>query len=238
VLLAVVGLLTLTYLLVRALQRQDEQQRFLAMISHELRTPMSVISMALGPETVSGNSLERVKRAMGEMNAIIDSTLQADQLSHRQLQVQTAHCELGPWLEALCASLPTPERIELQTSDVGTIQTDPQLLRVVLANLLDNALKYSAPDTPVRVMAASQHTRAGNGVSVTVSNTPGPAGEPDARQVFRKFYRSPGARRRAGSGLGLYIADGLTRQLGGTLRYERDAQGLHFGLWLPRSSPR
>ena len=238
VLLAVVGLLTLTYLLVRALQRQDEQQRFLAMISHELRTPMSVISMALGPETVSGNSLERVKRAMGEMNAIIDSTLQADQLSHRQLQVQTAHCELGPWLEALCASLPTPERIELQTSDVGTIQTDPQLLRVVLANLLDNALKYSAPDTPVRVMAASQHTRAGNGVSVTVSNTPGPAGEPDARQVFRKFYRSPGARRRAGSGLGLYIADGLTRLLGGTLRYERDAQGLHFGLWLPRSSPR
>ena len=238
VLLAVLGLLVLTALLVRALQRHDEQQRFLAMISHELRTPMSVISMALGPETVSDNSLERVKRAMGEMNAIIDSTLQADQLSHRQLQVQTAHCELGLWLEALCASLPTPERIELQISDVGTIQTDPQLLRVVLVNLIDNALKYSAPDTPVRVMASSQHTRAGNGVSVTVSNTRGPAGEPDARQVFRKFYRAPGARRRAGSGLGLYIAEGLTRLLGGTLRYERDAQGLHFILWVPRASPR
>ena len=122
-------------------------------------------------------------------------------------------------------------------SDLVAVDTDPQLLRVVLLNLLDNALKYSAPDTPVRVLATLQHTRAGAGVSVTVSNSLGPAGEPDARQLFRKFYRAPGARRRTGSGLGLYIAQGMARLLGGTLRYECDAQGVHFILGLPRSGP-
>jgi len=86
----------------------------------------------------------------------------------------------------------------------------------------------------VQVLAAPQHTRAGVGVSVTVTNSPGSAGEPDAGQVFRKFYRSPGARRRTGSGLGLYIAQGLSRLLGGSLRYERDAHGLHFIVWLPQ----
>lgn len=237
VLLAVVGLLTLAYLLVRALQRYDEQQRFLAMISHELRTPMSVISMEMGPQTGSGESLGRVKRAIGEMNAIIDSTLQADQLSHRQLQARTARCELGPLLSGLCAAVPTPERVELHTSDTLTIDTDAQMLRIVVTNLLDNALKYSAPGTPVKVRVSPTRTRAGDGVSVSVSNAPGTAGEPDARQVFRKFYRAPGARRRTGSGLGLYIAEGLARLLGGTLRYDRDSQGLHFTLWLPVQAP-
>ena len=238
VLLAVLGLLTLTYLLVRALQRHDEQQRFLAMISHELRTPMSVISMALGPQMAAGDSLARVRGALGEMSAIIDSTLQADQLSHRQLQVQPSRCDLAQLLESLCAAVPTPERIELLVVPLPIVETDAQLLRVVLANLLDNALKYSATDSPVQVRATPQHSRAGEGVVVTVSNVPGLAGEPDARQVFRKFYRAPGARRRTGSGLGLYIAEGLTRLLGGSLRYERDAQGLHFTVWLPRRFPR
>ena len=238
VLLAVLGLLTLTNLLVRALQRHDEQQRFLAMISHELRTPMSVISMEMGPQTSSGESWVRVKRAVGEMTAIIDSTLQADQLSHRQLQARMAPCELGPLLSGLCAAVPTPERIELQSSDLPMLETDALLLRIVLGNLLDNALKYSAPGTPVKVRVSPMRTRAGDGVAFTVSNAPGAAGEPDPRQVFRKFYRTPGARRRTGSGLGLYIADGLARLLGGTLRYDRDAQGLHFTLWLPRHAPR
>lgn len=233
VLLAVLGLLTLTYLLVRALQRHDEQQRFLAMISHELRTPMSVISMELGPQSGSGDSLVRVRRAVGEMTAIIDSTLQADQLSHRQLRVQTAPCDLGPMLGSLCACVPTPERVQLQACEPVTLETDAQLLRIVLGNLLDNALKYSAPDTPVRVQAVALRVRASDGVSVTVSNVPGAAGEPDVRQVFRKFYRAPGARRRTGSGLGLYIAEGLARLLGGRLRYDRDPQELHFTLWIP-----
>jgi len=106
----------------------------------------------------------------------------------------------------------------------------------VLGNLLDNARKYSAPATPVKVRVSPMRTRAGGGVAATVSNAPAAAGQPDPRQVFRKFYRAPGARRRTGSGLGLYIADGLARLLGGTLRYDRDAQGLHFTLWLPRAA--
>lgn len=232
-LLAIVGLLTMAYLLVRALQRHDEQQRFLAMISHELRTPMAVISMEMGPHMASDASRGRVQRAIGEMNAIIDSTLQADQLSHQQMQVQPSACELGELLSALCEASASSERLQLHLQRLPAIETDPQLLRIVLGNLLDNALQYSPAQSPVRIELSTQRLRAREGVAVKVINQTGPAGEPDAQQLFRKYYRAPGARRRTGSGLGLYIADGLTRLLGGALRYRRTDEGVSFMLWLP-----
>lgn len=234
VLLAVIGLLTLTYLLVRALQRHDEQQRFLAMISHELRTPMSVISMELGPQKTSGESLGRVRRAIGEMSAIIDSTLQADQLSHQQLQVRSARCDLSEMLTTICASLQTPERMRLQIDPVPTVDTDAQLMKIVLTNLLDNAIKYSPADSLVLVRAKPKAVKGVDGVEVTVRSAFGPTGAPDAKRVFRKFYRAPGARRRTGSGLGLYIAEGLMRLLGGSLRYVPEDEVACFILWLPQ----
>ena len=76
------------------------------------------------------------------------------------------------------------------------IQTDPQLLPIVLNNLLENACKYASPETPifVRMQSKTYLTSGQFGMRLQVCNTPGPAGWPEPDKVFDKYYRSPSAR--------------------------------------------
>jgi signal transduction histidine kinase len=66
-----------------------------------------------------------------------------------------------------------------------------------------------------------------------ISNLPGPSGWPDVDKIFAKYYRSGGAQRRSGTGLGLYLSRSMAERLGGTLRYIPDQQNIRFELWLP-----
>ena len=70
-------------------------------------------------------------------------------------------------------------------------------------------------------------------VLIRIDNTPGAAGHPDPRQVFKKYYRSPGAHSKTGSGLGLYLVHNVARQLGGWVRYVPNDSCVRFELWLP-----
>jgi K+-sensing histidine kinase KdpD len=66
-----------------------------------------------------------------------------------------------------------------------------------------------------------------------VANVPGQAGRPDADKVFGKYYRHPAAQRISGTGLGLYLCDGLARQIGATMHYLPTEQDVIFELCLP-----
>ena len=127
----------------------------------------------------------------------------------------------------------TPERVLIEADTLPTCRTDPQLLAVILANLLDNALKYSIASERVRVAAHIAPYKRQNHLCVAVENTPGQAGMPDPKQVFRKYYRSPGAQGKTGAGLGLHIAAGFARKMGGELRYRPTAHTVKFELWIP-----
>lgn len=231
--LAMLVLLTMAYLLSVSIQRRDEQDRFLSMISHELRTPMSVISVLAGTLAMPEEARARIARAISNMNAIIDSALQADRLRHDKVQLQVQDCDLPILLQDLCHAAAEPERLQLDASATPKLRTDHQLLHVIVNNLIVNALKYSAPGTPVQIQALAMPYRRQPGVGITVSNAAGPAGKPDARQVFHKYYRAPGAHGQSGSGLGLHIAEGLARLLGGHLRHRNAQDQVQFTLWIP-----
>jgi signal transduction histidine kinase len=115
------------------------------------------------------------------------------------------------------------------------VVTDIQLLQVALGNLIDNALKYATPASLVQVSASTSTGahRSPGGILFSVVNTPGPAGLPDASQVFQKYYRSPGARSKTGSGLGLYLVHQIARRLGGWVRYVPGTRQVQFEFWLP-----
>jgi signal transduction histidine kinase len=217
--------------------RRQEQSQFLHMLMHELKTPLSVVSLALGTKNNREKNLDLASRAIQDMKAVIDRCVQAEQLGHANLAQHQQAVDVPATIRQLAQTTPLLlARLRLQAAPaLPQPQTDPQLLQIVLHNLLDNAARYSHPHSPVvvTVQQTQQHGQAG--LSVCVANTPGLAGWPDQVQVFSKFYRSKGAQRESGSGLGLYLAQQLSRSLGATLVHTPNNQHVEFVLWIPLS---
>ena len=216
-------------------QQRQTQSQLMAMLTHELKTPLSVIRMALGVSTQPKEVKARTDRAVQDMNALINRCAWADRLDDGDFVLVKTMIDLASELEELKTQTGHPTRVGLNLPPTASypLLTDAQSLRMILGNLIENALKYSPTDSLVDVQVKTLAQGSQPGVCVSVVNLPGLAGWPDPAQVFEKYYRSPGAHRQTGSGLGLYLAATLARQLGGNLAYVPDDQGVKFEFWLP-----
>lgn len=213
-------------------RRNDEQDRFLSMLSHELKTPLAVIRMSLLND--SPESRQRVERNITDINAIVERCLQTDRLQHDRIAVAAARCDLQALIDKSIADSQDPQRIMLTShAPLPACETDQQLLGIILANLLDNALKYGAANSPVAIEISFQESDGRPGMRIDVTNTAGTAGLPDPEQVFSKYYRAPGAHAKTGSGLGLHLAAGFAHKLGGQLLYAPQGDTVKFVLWIP-----
>lgn len=223
----------LAALLTIEIRRRDDQDRFMSMLSHELKTPMSVIRMTLGIEGIPAAIKERVVRSVSDMNAILERCLQSDRLRHGRVNPLPVSCRIEEILDQLLVASAAPQRLAVHAGNLPACTTDSQLVGIILGNLFDNAIKYGARDGKVTVVATSAQHKGKPGIRIEVTNAAGAAGMPDAKKVFRKFYRAAGARGKSGSGLGLYIAAGLAAKIGGRLRYQPGADEVKFELWIP-----
>ncbi len=224
--------LTLAILLTIEIRRRAEQDRFLSMLSHELKTPLSTIRLTLGGG-VPDNIRLRIGRSVDAMNSIIERCLQSDRLAYGRVDVTVGACDVAAVVNDIRTSCSAAQRVAIEVIEVAPVQTDQQLFSVIVSNLIDNALKYGAADALVQVRIDSALQRGVPGILVEVSNFPGAAGMPDPRKVFRKYYRAPGAHGKIGSGLGLHIAAGFAKKLGGRLRYLPTNEKVKFMLWIP-----
>ncbi len=223
----------LALLLALEAKRRDEQERFMVMLSHELKTPLSVIRLTLGAAGLPAATKERVGRTVADMDAIIERCLQSDRLRAGRIHPIPAPCRVEDLLARLREDLGAPPRLRIHADPLPVCTTDSELLGVVLRNLCDNALKYGSPHAVVGLTATLARSRGRAGIRIAVINAPGPAGMPDPRRVFKKYYRAPGAHGKTGSGLGLHIAQGCARRLGGWLCYRPATAEVRFELWLP-----
>ncbi|MBK6999255.1 MAG: HAMP domain-containing histidine kinase [Rhodoferax sp.] len=215
---------------------REHQRRFLAMLTHELKTPLSIIRMRLGSQKPSANMQKHALSAIADMDGIIGRVALTSRIEDQSLQLQPIPCWPTALLEGLLSQTPQAARVQLNKpadADTLLLHTDPLLLRTAVANLLDNALKYAAPAANVQVTLATQTRADKPGLLICVENPTGPAGVPDPAQVFVKYYRAPAARQQSGSGLGLYIVQELVRRLGGQINYLPSANTVCFALWLP-----
>ncbi len=218
-------------------QRIDAQRRLLADVSHELRSPLARLRVALAlaeqNPAAAGPQLERIEREASRLDELIAELLrsQSDQLAMDE------HIDLVPLLRDLCndASFEGREsgrRIELQI-DCGQalVLGDGGRLRKAFDNVLRNALYYSPPDT---VIAVAIGTTTGE-IRVSVQDQgPGiPAGE--LEHIFDEFYRVDSARTRetGGYGLGLAIARRAIVQHGGSITASNTSPGLRMDITLP-----
>lgn len=225
----------------RAVAQQERRQRLereqlLNMLGHELKTPLATMRMLLARPGAAGAVQERLEHAVLDMTQVVERTVQTGQLDEGALPVRPAPTDLSALLKRALAGLPGARRVHLpmppgEADSAPTVMTDPYLLEVVVRNLLDNALKYSPPDSEVEARLTLPDAQ--GRWTLVVSNRPGRAGWPDSAQVFEKYYRSPGASHRSGSGLGLYLVRGLTQRLGGRLQYQPDSTHIRFCLTMP-----
>ena len=217
-------------------QRQrHEQSQFLHMLMHELKTPLSVVALALGTKNRREENLELAGHAIQDMKAIIDRCVQADQLGPLTITQRKEVVDLPTLVRQLALAIPELEaRLHMEAAhNVPPLHTDQQLLQIILTNLLHNAARYSDPVSPIQVRVLLTLHNGHDGLTLHVINTPGLAGWPDSAQLFTKYYRSTGAQRDSGSGLGLFLARQLAGSLGGSLDYTPSSQFVEFVLWIP-----
>ncbi|MFN3879846.1 MAG: 7TM-DISM domain-containing protein [Nitrincola lacisaponensis] len=213
--------------------QHEKKNRFMAMLSHELKTPLSLIRLTLGLQNLSDTDKQNAQKSVLDIDAIVERCLQSDQLEQGQLTLTQHPCQIADLLEELCAESTAPQRFIVHCDALPEIQTDYFLLRTAVNNLIDNALKYAQPLSPIHIEAKLIEHQGQSGICVTITNQPGTAGLPDAQQVFNKYYRSAGAYSKTGSGLGLYLVQGIIELLGGWVRYCPSANEVRFKLWIP-----
>jgi signal transduction histidine kinase len=113
---------------------------------------------------------------------------------------------------------------------------DEHYLSVVINNLLDNARKYRAPDSAIEltlgVMKNPQES-GGQRVILSIANRVGISGFPDSNRIFEKYYRSPGAMKSSGTGLGLFLVSNLSKKMGVQCQYVPTSERVRFELWFP-----
>jgi signal transduction histidine kinase len=220
--------------------RVAEQSELLTMLTHELRTPLSVVSLALGESGRSPSMRERAQRAVRNMNDVIERCSQTalfdDELSRHDASPVLEPVALDRSVTSAIAALEHADRVECCAApELPTCLADPKMLRVIIGNLFENALKYGPPEGRVTAVVepASREGRAG--VMLRVSNAVGAAGRPDPAHLFEKYHRGVGARHGSGSGLGLYLSQRLAYRLGGLLEHRPKSgdDDVVFELWLP-----
>jgi two-component system phosphate regulon sensor histidine kinase PhoR len=218
---------------------------FVATASHELRTPLAAVYGAVRTlrrddlklsEDDSAAFLEMIETEAARLAHIVDQILVAGQLDAEAVELDTAPCDPAEIAAGVIesASLHLPDGISLRLSadSSESIVCDQNKLRQVLANLVDNAIKYSPGGGEVEVRLAAQNASC---VIEVVDHGLGiPSGERE--RIFEKFYRLDPQQTKGvgGSGLGLYICRELVERMNGRLSVEsQPGEGSRFTLTLP-----
>jgi len=129
---------------------------------------------------------------------------------------------------------PDGDRLNIEYNGTESVLADSHLLEVVLKNLIDNALKYALPGTPIRIGGRAEVRDAKPGFRLFVANRVAAGTAPQADRMFVRFFRGANAHEFSGTGLGLYLVRRLVRMQNGDADYQADAEGrVTISVWLP-----
>jgi signal transduction histidine kinase len=233
------------------LSRQQERLRafreFIDNITHDLKSPLSVIGISLYMlEALNGTGsqqreIENIKKQVATVQSLIQDILNASRLDHPyQLVLQPV--DLKPVLRSLVDELDASSQTRGLQLDFHTeledavIAGDESELHRVFANLLENAIKYTPAGGAITVNLLDE----AQGVAVEVVDTGLGIPPEEADQVFERFFRASTAKGQqiAGTGLGLAIAQKIIDLHGGRISlHSQPGQGSTFRVWLPAEAP-
>ena len=217
------------------------ERRLLLDISHELRSPLARLGVAVELAR-SGDDLEshlnRIQKESDRLNALVGELLQVTRAEGDPSSLRRESVRLDELLAQLVEDAKIEAsargcRLEYNGQEAVTMEGDPELLRRAVENLIRNAIRYAPSDTPVEVSLARR-----NGEGLVTVRDYGP-GVPDdsLERIFDAFYRVDGDRNRnsGGIGLGLSIARRAVELHKGKIRARNASPGLEVEIALPVS---
>ena len=221
--------------LVREILESRRQQMFIDSVTHELRSPLASIKLCLDTLARPGLSAPQQAELRGMMLAdverltiFVDDILQASRIAHRRRSQTWTTVDVTAVvhnaMDIICRRHGLPEdTFQLAAPASLEVFTDPTALEIIVKNLLDNAIKYSAAAPRVRVDISRN-----DGQLVIVVRDHGIGIERNQlKRIFKHFHRAPDPQvnERSGSGLGLFVVHRLVRNLGGRVHAESDGPG-------------
>ncbi|MBC8120809.1 MAG: PAS domain-containing sensor histidine kinase [Gemmatimonadaceae bacterium] len=232
------------------LQKLDRlKDEFLSTVSHELRTPMVNLKLAvhlLEHATCQEKRelyLQILKKESSREIDLIDNLLDLQRLEAGARFLQSETITLKTWLPALVEPFYSRAQLHRQTFTVevsptlDTLTTDRIGLERVIAELVNNACKYTPPGETIEVRA--KFADSCSHIELSVCNSGVQIEAEELTRIFEKFYRiaSTNPWEQAGTGLGLALVKKLVEQLNGTIRVRSEAGRTTFTVELPSAPP-
>jgi signal transduction histidine kinase len=211
---------------------QELRAGFTAAVSHELRTPLARLLVLLESATLPGADVDglvdQARQEIEQARDLIDDVLFLGELETGREIVSLGRTRVLPIVRESVATLaPRAAHAEVEVVVTGGEEIElplrPRMLRVVVENLVANAIRYAGPGTTCRVSV----TQEAGSARLTVSDDGAGVGAADLERLFERFYRADASRTSRGTGLGLAIVKHIVTSAGGTVDAQsRPGRGL------------
>jgi len=227
-----------------ARQSEELKSTMLDALAHEFKTPLTPIKAAVtsmlsdADVTPAHQELLRIiDEETDRLNSMLTEAIQMSRIEAGQLQLHRSPQSVSRIFQAQLEKL--GEGIEGRTVTVEVpenfprVSVDPEFIGIVIGQLLNNALKYTPPGSPLALRAAAGEAE----VTISVEDCGPGISEKDQKRIFEKFYRSKDQRERIpGTGMGLTIAREIVRAHHGRIWVESEpGKGAKFSFSVPRA---
>lgn len=226
-------------------ERRQRQSQLLSLMSHELKTPLAVIDSAAQVleyrrdinDRQSAIRHERIRRAVRQLNRLMEHTLNQGRHEDSGLVPRLERIALHDLLNEVIATVDDPQqRFVIGSLANRELNCDPTLMRVVVSNLLGNALEYSDPGTPIHLSATPSQTGALLELVVTSESRHVPHDLP--ARAFDRHWRGANSQGKSGMGLGLYLVKTITQSHGGYCTCRVEGHHVFFTVTIPVMEPK
>ena len=237
--LLIAGLIVNTSFLVREIRRNEQHDSFINAVTHELKTPIASIRLYL--QTLERHDVDEARRRefyrlmlddTDRLLGTVEQVLKAGEATQKK-QSERTPVDFGQLVRDCVDAARTgyhlpPEAMRfeqnLNGSKTAQVMGDSEELRTAVANVLDNAVKYSGERVDISVDVGSPDEKH---VVLRVKDSGVGIPEDELKRIFKRFYRVPGRSQSKvkGTGLGLFIVRTITRKHGGRVFAESGGEG-------------
>jgi PAS domain S-box-containing protein len=217
---------------------------FITLASHEFKTPLSVILSStellvkysdLQNFTKRDEHAIKIKTMINHLNGMLDDLLTLENIESGKIHPKFKEFDFSKWIKEIIKStkpfLKKNQKLKFKNSIKELVYHDTKILKIIVTNLLNNAIKYSPEESLVEV--TTQNT--GNYIFIQIADNGIGIPKNEQNLIFKRFFRAKNALYFPGTGIGLNIVQGYVRSLKGNISFESEEnRGTIFKVELPK----